>query len=98
MMVSPEFYIEQLKEAEYQDLIRERDDLIQAIKQFEKLEMAGDRSGPGWEIKPSPEVQYQMHLEYLGALCVLMHEKYNEEYVWGERSLQEDAAGCNWKE
>lgn len=31
------------------------------------------------------------YLEYLGKLCELMQKKYNEEYVWGDRSLQEDA-------
>lgn len=35
-------------------------------------------------IHPSPEVVYQCNLEYLGKLCELIAEKYNQEYVWGE--------------
>ena len=30
------------------------------------------------------------HLEYLSELCSFMHQKYNEEYVHGERKLSED--------
>ena len=56
-----------------------------------KSEIAGDRSGEEWGIHPQPDVRYQMYLEYLGKLCELMQKKYNEEYVWGDRSLQEDA-------
>ena len=93
MMISPASYIERFEKVEYMDLIKERDDLMQAIRRYEKLEMAGDRSGDEWNFMPSPDVQYQVHLEYLSALCALMKEKYNDEYVWGDRNLQEDAAG-----
>ena len=58
--------------------------------QFEGKEMIGDRSDEGWQGWPSPEVVYQMELEYLAALCSMMHEKYNREYVWGRRTLKDD--------
>lgn len=91
MMISPEMYIEQLKDAEYLELIEERNDLIEFIKDYEKKETVGDRSGDDWLVNPSPDVRYQMYLEYLGELCKLMQEKYNTEYVWGDRRLQDDA-------
>ena len=91
MMISPGVYMEQLKDAPYAKLIRERDQLIESIREFEKAELAGDRSDPEWRYCPSPEVRYQMHLEYLSALCSFMHEKYNQEYVWGDRRLKQDA-------
>lgn len=47
MMISPEMYAEQFKEASYQEMIKERDSLIRYIRKYEKLEKAGDRSGCG---------------------------------------------------
>ena len=92
MMISPKAYIEQLKEADYQKLIEERDELIHSIREFEKKEMAGDRTGEEWNLHPQPDVRYQMYLVYLGELCLLMKERYNDEYVWGDRSLKDDAS------
>ncbi len=90
MMISPNYYVERLKDATYGELIAERDDLIRSIQEFEKLEKAGDRSGKEWSIQPSPEVRYQMHLKYLSQLCDFMKEKYNSDYVWGDRKLTDD--------
>ena len=87
MMTSPESFIEQLKDADYFELIRQRDKLVRDIKRFEKKEMAGDRTGKEWKITPGPDVKYQTNLEYLSALCSLMQEKYNREYVWGDKTL-----------
>ena len=91
MMRSPEAYIDGFKDAEYLDLIMERDRLMRFIKEYEEKDIAGDRFGKEWVIYPQPDVRYQVYLEYLGRLCALMSEKYNEEYVWGDRTLQEDA-------
>ena len=93
MMISPEMYGAGLKDASYVELIRERDELICCIQQFEKDEMAGDRSDPAWHYHPLPEVRYQVYLEYLAELCRMMQEKYNEEYVFGDRSLKQDKTG-----
>lgn len=90
MMISPVAYLEQLKDASYLELIRERDQLIEYIWEYEKAEMAGDRSAPEWRYCPAPDVQYQMHLEYLSELCGFMKEKYNDEYVLGGRTLKQD--------
>ena len=90
MMISPEMYVAQFKDEEYLTLMKERDSLLARIRDFEKKEMAGDRSGAGWEIMPSPDTIYQMNLMCLGLLCQLMHEKYREEYALGDRTLSED--------
>ena len=86
-MISPGMYIERLIDADYDTLIEERNQLIGCIVEFEKSEKAGDRTGESWMMHPSPEVQYQVHLEYLSELCKLMHDKYNEEYVFGDKHL-----------
>ena len=91
MMISPEGYIAQLKDSSYTELIKERDELIESIRKFEKAEMAFDRSDPAWGMCPSPDVQYQCNLEYLAELCSSMQEKYNHEYVWEDRTLKQDA-------
>ena len=97
MMIGAKTYVEQLKDAEYLELIKERDELIQSIKDFEEKEAVGDRSGDEWCIvSPSPVVKYQMYLEYLSALCAFMCEKYNKEYVRGERTLNNDALRARW--
>ena len=90
MMISPASYIEKFEDAEYLRLIEERDRLLAFIKDYEKKDIAGDRSGEEWSIHPQPDVRYQMYLEYLSELCNLMREKYNAEYVWGNRKLSED--------
>ena len=93
MMISPENYVSRLKNAPYTELMRERDELLESVQQYEGKEMIGDRSDEGWLQYPSPEVIYQMKLEYLAALCSMMHERYNREYVWGRRTLKEE---CPW--
>ena len=91
MMICPEYYAKQWGNTSYPELIRERDDLIGYLREFEEKETAGDRSDLEWRYSPSPDVRYQMQLEYLAELCRLMKEKYNEEYVWGKRTLKQDA-------
>ena len=80
MMVSPESFIKEYENMSYSELLPVRDELIEAVRAFE--EHAYD---PEEElVHPSPEVRYQCNLEYLGRLCGLIAEKYNQEYVWGE--------------
>ena len=77
MMISPEGFIEMNKDKNYKELIKVRDELISDLRSFE-----ADPYQKGF-IDPSPEVVYQMNLQYLGKLCELIAEKYNQEYVWG---------------
>ena len=86
MMIDPKGFVETLKEEPYERLIKERDRLIRSIRRFEKEEREGCSEG---EIVmcPSPDVIYQMELQYLSKLCVFMYEKYNTEYVWGDKTL-----------
>ena len=44
MMISPEAYLEQMKDATYEQLIKERDGLIRYVRRYEKTEKAGVRS------------------------------------------------------
>ena len=40
---------------------------------------------------PLPAVQYQVYFDYLSVLCGVMRERYKREYVFGRRTLKEDA-------
>lgn len=89
MMICPESYLEEVKDKSYEELIEERDELIRSIQTFEKQEMTGKRSEEKI-VSPSPEVVYQWNLEYLTKLCAFMRDKYNEEYVWGDKTLHKN--------
>ena len=89
-MICPKTFRKGLQKDTYKELIKKRDELMRAVRRFEKAEASGDRSGAEWGIDPSPDVRYQANLEYLSEICSLMREKYNEEYVWGERRLSDD--------
>ena len=65
---------------------------------YETKDIAGDPSGEEWNIHPQPNVRYQMYLEYLSELCSFMKEKYNREYVWGDRKLSDDVKAHQDKE
>ena len=87
MMIDPKYYTLQFENADYHDLIKERDHLIKLLKRFEKKELAGDRSGEEWHFKEQPDVVYKFQLEYLIELCKLMNEKYENEYYCTGRTL-----------
>ena len=89
-MISPEAYIEELKNASYTELISERRKLIKRINMYEKNEASGNHTDKERKICPSPDVKYQCYLEYLEILCEFMQRKYNEDYVWGEKNLSVD--------
>lgn len=78
MMISPNYFVEMHKNESYEQLLKVRDDLLADIYGFEE---AAKENKIKHEICPSPEVMYQCNLEYLGSLCSLIAEKYNEEYV-----------------
>ena len=84
MMICPESYIEEHKNDTFEQLIEERNELIKEIKHLEGF-IFGDIPIPDEEYyHPTPDVRYQMNLEYLSALCKFICEKYNKEVVWGE--------------
>jgi len=87
MMIDPKSFISEYKDSAYEELIALRDELVEDIRLFEAKEKAGDHSGPAWQFRPSPEVIYQMNLQYLAELCNFMQEKYNKEYVFGDKKL-----------
>ena len=84
MMISPQGYLEEHKNDTFEELINEREKLIDSIKHLEKLVFSDDKMSEARMIHPTPDVQYQMNLEYLAELCNYMSEKYNREIVWGE--------------
>ncbi len=41
-----------------------------------------EKKDKAWDICPGSDVQYRMTLEYLAKLCMVLHEKYNDELVY----------------
>ena len=77
MMISPQSYVDDLKEKCYEDLIKEKDKLIKEIERFENNKIADSEI----YMDPSPEVVYQCNLLYLSELCKLVHDKFNKK-LW----------------
>ena len=85
MMISPEAYAEKLKTDSLQNLIKERDELLDFIQNFEKNCIDFQKrelifGGDGWNIHPSPDVMYQVYLEYLAKVSVAIGKKFNQEF------------------
>ena len=85
MMISPEAYAEKLKTDSLQNLIKERDELLDFIQNFEKNCIDFQKrelifSGDSWNIHPSPDVMYQVYLEYLAKVSVAIGKKFNQEF------------------
>ncbi len=80
MMISPDCYMDQYRDKSYAELLPIREELYKEILSFENKTY-----DPRMEMyHPSPEVVYQCNLEYLGKLCELISQKYNQEFVWEE--------------
>ena len=78
-MLSPGAFIEfECKGKSYKELLEMRNELLEAIYAFENVSISPEAR----MIAPSPEAIYQMNLEYLGELCKLIAETYNQEVVW----------------
>lgn len=78
MMISPESFIEfECKGKSYKELLKIRDEILASVYDFENGRISSEEK----MIMPSPEVKYQMNLEYLGVLCKLISETYNQEVV-----------------
>lgn len=80
MMMSPFQYEKEIEDKSYKELLKEREELLKKIYSFENK-----KEDPNEIIMcPSPDVVYQMNLEYLSVLCVLIAKKYNKEYIMNE--------------
>lgn len=87
MMIPPREFMSYYIDSDYSELIKVRDGLIRSIRNFEKNEKKGDRSGEEWKCYPKPDLRYQFHLEYLAQISILMCAKYRKEYVWDDKTL-----------
>ena len=84
MMMSPEMYAEEHRNDSFEELIEIRDDLVEELKTLEKVVYDKEQKDKARDICPGPDVQYQMTLEYLAKLCMVLHVKYNAEVVFAE--------------
>lgn len=66
MMIDPFQYLDQYKNASYQEILKFKNELISDITKFEH---DFDRKDPNWTVCPSPDVYYQWNLEALGLIA-----------------------------
>ena len=90
MMISPESFAEEHKNDTFEQLIKEREALIDEIRDLEDILLGGKPLAEENMTMPGPDVIYQMDLEYLAALCTFMSEKYNKEFVMGDELDDEE--------
>ena len=83
MMMDPKQYVEQFKNASYQEILRFKNELVSCITDFEH---DFDREDPDWKFAPGPDVQYQWNLEDLGLIAPMLSEAFNREYESGEKT------------
>lgn len=82
-MINSEAYIEQHKDEDFERLIKTKNELVGSINDLEKLILKKDYDDEKWKEFPSPDVKYQISLEYLSKLCLCMMEK-NKNRVFNE--------------
>ena len=84
MMDCPEAYIQEQKHKSFQELLEEKSRLIDEIAKLEEIVFFDDEQlDESWTMDPSPNVIYQVYLEYLAALCEFISEKYRK-YIYHE--------------
>lgn len=90
MMISPEEYMTRYVDRSYEELLSVRDDLLRRIFRFEQNRFhteSGEKASAvkdSARVNPSPDVIYQMNLEYLSILCLLLEKKFRGEDPSGE--------------
>lgn len=77
MMISPECYIDQYKNASYRELIEARQELIEKLCALENY-FEGPEETHTIVIDPSEDVQYKTCLQYLESLIAIMIKRAPE--------------------
>ena len=86
MMIDLKQYVEQFKNASYQEILKVKNELVSDITKFEH---DYDMEDPDWEVKPGPDVHYQWSLKALGLIAPLLSNAFNREYELGEKDMEE---------
>lgn len=83
MMMDSQEYISQHENDSFEELIKERNNLVKKIEELEKIAFDDKKEDEAWMVHPGPAVKYQGYLRYLAKLCNYMCKKYNKEIAWG---------------
>lgn len=81
MMINPQSFVDELMDKSYEELIKEKDKLINKIKRFENKKVTENE----YDINPSPDVIYQCNLLYLSELSKLINDKFNKK-LWEDEN------------
>ena len=74
MMISPQGYIEQHKDKSLEELIKERNELLDEMKEYEEANILNKKPPifSGIIIEPSPSTVYYWNNHYLNAITDLI--------------------------
>ena len=83
MMISPQGYIEQHKDKSLEELIKERNELLDEMKEYEEANILNKKPPifSGIIIEPSPSTVYYWNNHYLNAITDLIIERKKESKV-----------------
>ena len=84
MMMSPESFLAEYKNASYLELLKLKNELVQCIEEFEKDYYQEEHV---WTISPTPDVHYQWNLDVLGRVAPMLREAFNREYEMGDKNI-----------
>lgn len=76
MMIDSKDYIESIKDEPLEELLKERDEFIKEMHEFENKEK--EDLDDIVITCPSPETQYQFSFLYLAELCKVISERLND--------------------
>lgn len=83
MMMGPKAYIYNLRDKSFEELLHERDEIIERMKRYESDDIPKERE----YICPSPGVQYSVSYEYLIELCKYITHLNDNRYFQDFNSL-----------
>lgn len=93
MMISPEAFVEEYKDYSYEQLIAIRNDYFNSILDYESSVKHGDMDTEAGLFEPSPEIMYQMDMDYLIKLLELMQDKYKGDDKIADFGTEEEQIG-----
>ena len=79
MMISPDLYVDSIKNLSYEELVNKRNHLILSLHRFEQDVITEEEKF----VHPSPEVVYQCENLYLIEVTKLLNDAFNQR-LWDE--------------
>lgn len=84
--MSPEAFLCKYENANYLELLKLKNELVQSISDFEN---DYDQEKFDWSLCPLPDVYYQWNLQVLSKVVEMLQEAFNNEYESGVKTISD---------